>query len=258
VLEHLADFVENRHRNQQKVQLALLYPALLAVVSGALMVLLLIYVVPNIARVFVSRGAELPFLTRGLIGLSAVVQNYGWFILALIALLAWLARRWLKVEENRLKLDRFFATRRPFSRFSRQINAARFAGSLATLVQSDVALVDALAAAAAVTPNRYIRKRALLVGARVREGASLNGAMAEADVFPTMLIAIVASGESSGRLGRSLRKAADDLDREVEALAATLVGLVEPAVLLFMGGVVLLMVLSILLPIMSLNSLARL
>jgi general secretion pathway protein F len=258
VLEHLADFVENRHRNQQKVQLALLYPALLAVVSGALMVLLLIYVVPNIARVFVTRGAELPFLTRGLIGLSAVIQNYGWFILGLVVLFVWLARRWMKVEENRLKLDRFFATQRPFSRFSRQINAARFAGSLATLVQSDVALVDALAAAAAVTPNRYIRKRALLVGARVREGASLNGAMAEADVFPTMLIAIVASGESSGRLGRSLRKAADDLDREVEALAATLVGLVEPAVLLFMGGVVLLMVLSILLPIMSLNSLARL
>lgn len=258
VLEHLADFVENRHRNQQKVQLALLYPALLAALSAALMVLLLIYVVPNIARVFISRGAELPFLTRGLIGLSSVIQNYGWLILALIALFAWLARRWLKVEENRLTLDRFFATRRPFSRFSRQINAARFAGSLATLVQSDVALVDALAAAAAVTPNRYIRKRALLVGARVREGASLNQAMGEADVFPTMLIAIVASGESSGRLGSALRKAADDLDREVEALAATLVAMVEPAVLLIMGGVVLLMVLSILLPIMSLNSLARL
>jgi general secretion pathway protein F len=258
VLEHLADFVENRHRNKQKVQLALLYPALLAAFSAALMVLLLIYVVPNIARVFISRGAELPLLTRGLIGLSSLVQNYGWLILSLLALFAWLVRRWMKVEENRLSLDRFFATRRPFSRFSRQINAARFAASLATLVQSNVALVDALAAATAVTPNRYIRKRALLVGARVREGASLNQAMTEADVFPAMLIAIVASGESSGRLGSSLRKAADDLDREVEALAATLVALVEPAVLLLMGGVVLLMVLAILLPIMSLNSLARL
>ena len=258
VLDHLADFVENRHRNQQKVQLALLYPTLLAIVSAALMVLLLVYVVPNIARVFVSRGAELPLLTRGLIAVSWLIQNYGWLILLLIIGFAWLGRRWLRVEENKLALDRFFATRRPFSRFSRQINAARFAGSLATLVQSDVALVDALAAAAAVTPNRYIRKRALDVGARVREGASLNLAMREAEVFPDMLVAIVASGESSGRLGRSLRKAADDLDREVEALAATLVAMVEPAVLLFMGGVVLLMVLSILLPIMSLNSLARL
>lgn len=258
VLEHLADFVESRHRNQQKVQLALLYPALLAAISAALMVLLLVYVVPNITKVFISRGAELPFLTRGLIALSSIIQNYGWLIVIAGAVSVWLGRRWVRLEENRLALDRFFATRRPFARFSRQINAARFAGSLATLVQSDVALVDALAAAAAVTPNRYIRKRALLVGERVREGASLNQAMKEADVFPAMLIAIVASGESSGRLGRSLRKAADDLDREVEALASTLVAMVEPAVLLFMGGVVLLMVLSILLPIMSLNSLARL
>lgn len=258
VLDHLADFVENRHRNQQKVQLALLYPALLAAISAALMVLLLIYVVPNIVKVFVSRGAELPWLTRGLIGLSSIVADYGWLILLAASVSAWLGWRWLQVEENRLTLDRFFATTRPFSRFSRQINAARFSGSLATLVQSDVALVDALAAAAAVTPNRYIRSRALQVAARVREGTSLSSAMAETDVFPTMLIAIVASGESSGRLGRSLRKAADDLDREVEALSATLVALVEPAVLLFMGGVVLLMVLSILLPIMSLNSLARL
>ncbi len=257
VLDHLADFVENRHRNQQKIQLALLYPALLALLSASLMVLLLIYVVPNIVKVFVSRGAELPFLTRALIGLSSFIQNYGWLILVLVGLFAWLVRRWLRSEQNRLALDRFFATRRPFARFSRQINAARFSASLATLVQSDVALVDALAAAAAVTPNRYIRGQALTVAARVREGASLNRAMAEAGVFPTMLVAIVASGESSGRLGRSLRKAADDLDREVEALAATLVAMVEPAVLLLMGGLVLLMVLSILLPIMSLNSLAR-
>lgn len=257
VLDHLADFVENRHRNQQKIQLALLYPALLALLSASLMVLLLIYVVPNIVKVFVSRGAELPFLTRALIALSSLIQNYGWLILILVVLFAWLVRRWLRSEQNRLALDRFFATRRPFARFSRQINAARFSASLATLVQSDVALVDALAAAAAVTPNRHIRGRALTVAARVREGASLNRAMAETGVFPTMLVAIVASGESSGRLGRSLRKAADDLDREVEALAATLVAMVEPAVLLLMGGLVLLMVLSILLPIMSLNSLAR-
>ncbi len=257
VLDHLADFVERRQRNQQKIQLALLYPALLALLSAVLMVLLLIYVVPNIVKVFVSRGAELPFLTRGLITVSSLIQNHGWLILLLVVGFGWLVRRWLRSEENRLALDRFFATRRPFSRFSRQINAARFSGSLATLVQSDVALLDAVAAAAAVTPNRYIRSRALLAASRVREGASLSQAMREADAFPEMLIAIVASGESSGRLGRSLRKAADDLEREVEALAATLVAMVEPAVLLFMGGVVLLMVLSILLPIMSLNSLAR-
>ncbi|WP_156679474.1 type II secretion system F family protein [Sphingomonas profundi] len=255
VLAHLADFVEGRHRNQQKVQLALLYPALLAVVSMAMMGLLLVYVVPDIVRVFISRGATLPFLTRALIGLSAGLQRYGLVMLIALLVGGLVARRWLTVPANRLRADEVLATRWPFARFSRQHNAARFAGSLATLVQSAVPLVEALAAAAAVVPNRRIRARCLAVAARVREGASLQAAMAEAAIFPSMLVAIVASGESSGRLGPALARAAAELERELEALVATIVGLVEPGVLLMMGGLVLLMVLAILLPIINLNNL---
>ena len=256
VLEHLAVFVENRQRAHQKIRLALLYPALLATVSGLMIVLLLIYVVPSITKVFVSRGADLPLLTRGLIGLSSFIQSYGWILLALMVLGGFLINRWLAVPANRLALDGMFAMRRPFSGFSRQVNAARFAGSLATLVQSGVPIVDALVSAAAVTPNRLIRERTLRAAGRVREGASLHRALQEQDVYPTMLTAIVASGESSGRLAHALGRAAQDLDRDVDALTSTIVGLVEPAVLLFMGGVVMLMVLSILLPIISLNSLS--
>ena len=258
VLEHLADFVEARHRNAQKIQLALLYPALLAGIAGTMLVAMLIYVVPNIVKVFESRGADLPLLTRGLIALSNGLQGAGLLLLLALAGLALGTRAWLRRDANRLAFDRWFATTRPFARFSTQVNAARFAGSLATLVQSDVPLVDALGGAAAVTPNRYIRGQALLVAARVREGASLNGAMAEAGCFPPMLVAVVASGENSGRLARALGRAAHDLDREVDALATTTVGLVEPAVLLAMGGLVLLMVLAILLPIINLSSLATL
>ncbi|WP_326525698.1 type II secretion system F family protein [Sphingomonas sp.] len=258
VLNHLAQFVETRHANAQKLQLALLYPALLATVSIGIIVLLMIYVVPDIVRVFVSRGAELPFLTRALIAISAFLQDWG--LALLIALLAGglIFGRWVRVPANRLKLDRMFAERRPFRRFSRQHNAARFAGSLATLVESAVPLVEALHAAAAVTPNRYVRARALHVAARVREGLSLRAAMAEAAIFPSMLTAIVASGESSGKLAPALGRAAGELDRELDALSATLVALVEPAVLLMMGGMVLLMVLAILLPIINLNNLVTL
>jgi general secretion pathway protein F len=165
------------------------------------------------------------------------------------------SRRWIKVPANRVAVDRLLATRRPFARFSKQISAARFAGTLAQLVQSAVPLVDALAAAAAVTPNRHIRARALLAPTRVREGASLHAAMIEAGVFPAMLLAIVASGESSGRLGPALARAATELERELDALVPLLVSLVEPAVLLLMGGVVMLLVLAILLPIVNLNTL---
>jgi general secretion pathway protein F len=255
VLNHLAEFVENRQANGQKLQLALLYPGLLACVSFGIMVLLMVYVVPDIVKVFVSRGADLPFLTRALIAGSWFLQNFGLYLLIAIAALILLFARWVRVPANRLRLHRAFIERRPIRRFSRQINAARFAGSLATLVESAVPLVDALHAAAAVTPNAYVRERALHVAQRVREGISLRAAMTEAGVFPTMLVAIVASGESSGKLAPALGRAADELERELDALVSTLVSLVEPLVLLIMGGLVLTMVLAILLPIINLNNL---
>ncbi|WP_242415762.1 type II secretion system F family protein [Sphingomonas panni] len=255
VLNHLANFVETRQANGQKMQLALLYPALLATVSFGMMVLLMVYVVPDIVRVFVSRGAELPFLTRALIALSAFIQNYGLYVAVGGLVLFLVGARWLRVPTNRLRVDRRLATRAPFRRFSRQHNAARFAGSLATLVGSAVPLVEALHAAAAVTPNRFVRDKALTVAARVREGLSLRAAMAEAEIFPSMLVAIVASGETSGRLAPALDRASGELERELDALVATLVALVEPMVLLLMGGLVLMMVLAILLPIINLNNL---
>lgn len=258
VLNHLAEFVESRQANGQKLQLALMYPALLALVSFGMMALLLVYVVPDIVRVFVSRGADLPFLTRLLIAVSWFLQNFGLWLILGLAVAALIFLRWARVPANRLRIDRFFSEHRPFRRFSRQLSAARFAGSLATLVGSAVPLVEALHAAAAVTPNRWVREKALGVAARVREGISLRAAMAEAGVFPSMLVAIVASGESSGRLAPALGRAASELERELDALVSTLVALVEPLVLLIMGGLVLMMVLAILLPIINLNNLVGL
>jgi general secretion pathway protein F len=255
VLNHLAEFVETRQANSQKLQLALLYPGLLALVSLGMITMLLVYVVPDIVKVFVSRGADLPFLTRMLIATSAFLQAYGLYMLLAIALGILAFGRWKRVPANKLRMHRFFTERRPIKRFSRQYNAARFAGSLATLVGSAVPLVDALHAAAAVTPNHYVRQRALHVAQRVREGISLRAAMAEADVFPSMLVAIVASGESSGKLAPALGRASAELERELDALVSTLVALVEPLVLLVMGGLVLTMVLAILLPIINLNNL---
>lgn len=258
VLNHLATFVENRQTNGQKLQLALLYPGLLAIVSFGMIAMLMVYVVPDIVRVFVSRGADLPLLTRMLIAISWFVQKFGLYALLLLAVLALLFGRWARVPANRLRMDRFFSERRPFRRFSRQLSAARFAGSLATLVGSAVPLVEALNAAAAVTPNRWVREKALGVAARVREGISLRAAMHEAGVFPTMLVAIVASGESSGRLAPALDRASTELERELDALVSALVALAEPLVLLLMGGLVLMMVLAILLPIINLNNLVTL
>ena len=256
VLAHLAEFVETKQGTQSKIKLALMYPALLAAVSVIMVTLLLIYVVPDIVRVFVSRGVELPLLTQALIGLSAFVSNWGVYVLAATVVALLVTRSWLALPRNRLVAHKWVAQAPVIGPFSRKLNSARFAGTLATLVQSGVPLLEAMKAATASTPNRFIRSRVEMATVRVNEGASLQQAVIEAACFPPMLVAMVASGESSGKLGASLERASADQERDLNAMIATLVALVEPGVLLLMGGVVLLLVLAILLPIVNLNNIA--
>ncbi len=257
VMTHLASFVENRTRNRQTVQLALLYPALLAVVSLAIITLLMAFVVPDIVRVFTSRGTDLPFLTRALIAVSALVRGYGLYagVAMILAGLAW--ARWLRAPANKLRWHRVMATGRLTAKLVQRMNASQFAGTLATLVQSRVPLIEALVAAADVTPNLYIRARVAEITEKVRQGTSLKRAMEEAAVFPPMLVAMVASGEATGNLGPALDRAATDQQRDLDAWVRAMVALVEPAILLVMGGMVMVMVLAILMPIVSMNGLAN-
>lgn len=257
VLRHLAAFVENRARNTQSVQLALIYPVLLACVSLGIIVMLMTYVMPDIIRVFTARGAELPLVTRALIAASEAMRAYGLpvcigLVLSLVAL-----RRWLSNDRNRLRFHRLLAQNGLSARFVTRINSAQFSGTLATLVQSRVPLVEALAAAAAVTPNLHVRRSIERATERVREGASLRDAIDAAGCFPPMLVAMIASGEAGGDLGETLARAAEDQQRDLDAWVRTLVALVEPMILLLMGGLVMMMVLAILLPIVSLNDLTR-
>ena len=255
VMRHLAAFVENRARNAQSVQLALLYPGLLATVSLGIIVLLMTYVMPDIIRVFTSRGADLPLLTRALITASEGLRAYGPQAALALAVGVFALRRWLARPANRLRFHRLLARGRLTGRFVTRISAAQFSGTLATLVQSRVPLVEALAAAAAVTPNLHIRASVEAATVRVREGASLRDAICAAGCFPPMLVAMIASGEAGGDLGETLARAAEDQQRDLDAWVRTLVALVEPAILLVMGGLVMAMVLAILLPIVSMNGL---
>lgn len=256
VMLHLAAFVENRGRNAQSVQLALLYPALLATVSLGIVTLLMTYVMPDIIRVFTSRGADLPLLTRGLIVLSEGLRAYGLAALLAMALGLLGFRRWLAAPRNRLAFHRFLAENPVTARFVIRVNSAQFSGTLATLVRSHVPLVEALAAAGAATPNLHIRQSLEEATSRVREGASLRDAIGAAGCFPPMLVAMIGSGEAVGNLGEALASAADDQQRDLDAWVRTMVALVEPAILLVMGGLVMMMVLAILLPIISMNDLA--
>ena len=257
VMAHLAAHVEHRSRNRQSVQLALLYPALLGVVSLAIITALMTYVVPDIVKVFRDRGADLPLLTRALIAVSDAVRGYGVYALVVLIGAALAAARMLKAPRNMLRLHAFLAQGRLTARLVQRLNAARCAGTLATLLQSQVPLVEALAASSDVIPNLHIRARMRAATDKVRQGMSLQRAMAEAQVFPPMMIAMVASGEASGHLGRALDHAATEQQRDLDAWVKAVVALVEPAILVIMGGLVMVMVLAILLPIVSLNGLAN-
>ena len=184
------------------------------------------------------------------------MRSYGLAALLALALVALGLQRWLRAPANRLRFHRLLARARLTARLVTRLNAAQFSGTLATLVRSGVPLMEALAAAAAATPNRFVRRRVEEAAARVREGASLRDALGAAGCFPPMLIAMIASGEAGGNLGETLGRAAEDQQRDLDAWVRTLVALVEPAILLLMGGIVMLMVLAILLPIVSMNSLA--
>lgn len=256
VMEHLAVFVETRAKNAQTVQLALLYPALLALVSLGVIVALLTFVVPDIVRVFSNRGAELPGLTRALIATSEAVQRYGLWAVAGTTVVAMGMGAALRNPATRLRWHRAMLRVPGLRGLVLKSNTSQFAGTLATLTISHVPLTDALAAAADTVPNLAIRAEVRQATVRVREGVALSTALRDTGVFPPLLLAMIVSGEANGRLGASLTRAAEDQARDLEAVVAATVALVEPGVLLLMGGVVMLLVMAILLPIVNLNSLA--
>jgi general secretion pathway protein F len=256
VMGHLAGFIENRTRNRQTVQLALLYPALLGLVSLGIVAALMVFVVPDIVRVFRDRGADLPLLTRGLIALSDGLRSFGPLLVAGLAAGGLGTAQAVRRPAVRLRLHRALAEGRLTRGLVRRMNAAQFGGTLATLVIARVPVAEALAVAADVTPNLHIRARVAEVAGKVTQGMGLHRAMSEAGCFPAMMLAMVASGEAGGDLGRALDHAAAEEQRDLDATVRAVVALVEPAILLVMGGVVMILVLAILMPIISLNGLA--
>lgn len=255
VLDQLADYTDQRQQSRQKIQLALLYPVILMVASLAIVVLLLGYVVPDVVKVFVNTGQELPALTRGLIATSDVVKNWGWLIvLGLIG--AFLAMRAaLRDPALRLRWHAFILRIPLIGRLSRATNTARFASTLAILTRSGVPLVEALSIAAAVIANLRIRERVVEAAQKVREGSSLTRALDATGEFPPMMLHMIASGEKSGELDQMLARTARNQENDLAAQVSLLVGLFEPFMLVFMGAVVLVIVLAILMPILSLNQL---
>jgi general secretion pathway protein F len=256
ILERLADLQERQAVVRGKVLAAIAYPASLAVVATLVVIALMIFVVPKVVEQFEDMGQQLPLLTRIIIAVSDFLAGYWWLLLGLMALGGFLLWRALKDEAFRLRFDTRLLRLPLIGRLLRDLHAARLARTLSTMVASRLPLIEGLALTARTVQNRALRKASEEIVDSIREGGSLSAALRRSGVFPPLLVYMAAGGESSGRLDLMLERAADYLEREFDSFTATALSLLEPGVIILMGGVVATIVLSILLPILQLDTLA--
>ncbi len=254
VLEKLATDLEEQQLLKSKLIGATLYPAVVSVFAVVIVVALLVFVVPQVAQVFTSSKRALPFLTQFMLGLSALMRQWGWLMLLVLAAGSSGLVVALRNEDFRLKFDSAWLSLPLIGRLSRGYNAARFAGTLAMLAGSGVPILKALQAAAETLSNRAMRADALDALIQVREGAPLASALAAKKRFPGLLSMFARLGEQTGQLPVMLQRAATQLSTEVQRKALAIATVLEPLLIVVMGLMVMLIVMSVMLPIMQMNT----
>ncbi|HJV87235.1 MAG TPA: type II secretion system inner membrane protein GspF [Noviherbaspirillum sp.] len=257
VLSRLADYIERRNALVQKVRLAFTYPAIVTVVAFSIVIFLLTYVVPQIVSVFANTKQKLPLLTVIMLAISDFVRSYGWIVLIAVigALFAW--RTALKNPDVKYRWHRWLLNAPLYGKFERSLNTARFASTLAITTGSGVPILRALQTSRDTLSNVAMREQVEEATSSVREGVSLARALSAHKHFPPMLIHMIRAGEVTGELPQMLERASNAQEQDLERRAMTIAGLLEPALILVMGVVVLLIVLAVLMPIIEINQLVR-
>lgn len=257
ILSRVAELLERQARTRAKVLSALAYPTVLTVVAVGVVAALMIFVVPKVVEQFENVGQRLPLLTRIVIGLSDFLAGGWWALLAMGVAAVVVGRRALADPATRLRFDRWLLTVPGLGRLLRDAEAARIARTLSTMVASRLPLLEALALVEPTVRNHALRAGVGTIMESVRQGGSFSAALRRTGLFPPLLATMTASGEATGRLDQLLESAADYLEREFDAFTSAALSLLEPAIILIMGAAVAGIVLSILLPILQLNTLAR-
>lgn len=257
VMEKLAAYLESRQQLTSNVVLAFTYPAIVTVIAILIVGGLLTYVVPQVVSVFASTKQKLPFLTEMLILISDGLRKWGWIGL-IVLVLGVVGFRWaLRDPGLKRRWHKFLLGAPLLGRVLRGIDTARFASTLAILVGSGVPLLRALDTAAATLGNLALGADVDEAISRVREGSTLARALSVGGRFPPVLVHLIASGEQSGKLAEMLERAAKEQSTELERRTQMLTKMLEPLLVVGMGGVVLVIVLAILMPIIDLNTMVR-
>ena len=256
VLERLALNLEKTRKLRGKIMAALIYPAVLSVVALTVVGLLMVFVVPAVVDQFDTMDQGLPALTNFVISISNFLQHWGWWLLAITGVAGWGAGRVLGLPQIKRRWDQF-ALRLPLiGRVLKLVNAAQFARTFATLSSSGATVPEALHAATGSVRNEVFRQASIQVRREVEEGRALHAGLRATTVFPAMLIHMVASGERGSDLPQMMGLAADYIEEELDRNSTVAIGLLEPALIVCLAGVVAMIVMAIMLPILQLNTLA--
>jgi general secretion pathway protein F len=255
VLSKLADYLEDRQQMRSRLALALVYPSIVMGVAIVVVGALLIYVLPQVVGVFQHAHQQLPVLTRALIALSIFLQATWVIWIALAVVLAFALRVVMRRPSTRATVHRLLWRAPVIGRVLRHLDAARLAATLSILVGSRVPILQALEAGTGVMTLVPMREALNTAARGVREGMPLARALGATQAFPPVMVHLISSGETSGRLDEALERAARQQQSDIATRLTVFATLFEPAMILFMGGVVLTIVLAILLPIFQLNSL---
>jgi general secretion pathway protein F len=257
VLVRLAEYTERAAALRGKVRSALTYPVFMGLASMGILFFLLSYVVPKVTRIFEERDAKLPTMTVVLLAVSNFLSTYWWAILAVVALAVIAVRVSTRTPAGRLRFDALVLRIPYFGKVLKKVALARFARTLSTLLLGGIPLLQALDIVKHVVSNMVLSNAIEDGRNSIREGHSVADPLRKSGLFPPLLVHMIAVGERSGELEQMLSRAADAYDGEVEASVSALSSIMEPVLVIFMGGVVLFIVMAILLPIFDLNQLVR-
>ena len=256
VLDRLADYLEKADALRRKVGTALIYPAVLGVVALGVVGVLLVFIVPRISEQFDSMGLALPAITRFMIGVSGFLQMTWPIILGVLVAVVIAYTVLIRRDAVKRQVDQLRLSLPGLGGFIRKLEAARFARTMGILVASGAVLPDALRAARKASANLPFQDVLHDVIEQVETGKGLADALRAAKTFPPIMVYMVAAGERSGRLAEMFTRAADHLENDIDGAVSVGLSLLEPGIIIVMGAIVATIVLSILLPILQLNTAA--
>ncbi|MCC6620247.1 MAG: type II secretion system inner membrane protein GspF [Deltaproteobacteria bacterium] len=256
VFDRLADVIESQVKLRGKLTSALMYPAIMMLLGFGIMMLMMVFVIPQMRELFTKMGAELPFLTRFLITISDFLVGYWWLVFLMLAGALFAFDRWRRSEKGRPAFDRITLRVPIFGRLVREIIVARFSRSLATLLEAGVPILSALQIVRAIVGNWVYGEAVEAAKDAVKEGQSMADTLKRSGQFPPMVCHMIGVGEKSGQLEGMLNNVANSYETQVEQKVSRLTAVLEPVMIVIMGGIVGMMVLAIVLPMLQMNQLA--